>query len=206
MICSRAKYVLVSLGATLTLVLAVGTASANRLSVSNKAFRFTWRSMVLNPGGVACPVTFEGSFHSATISKAVGALIGHISRATASPAVCTNGDVRFLQEQLPWHVQYGGFEGSLPSITGIRVNLIGAATNVCMHLLGFCCLYTTSQATPSSLILRLSAGVITSVRADETRVIPLISGFCVEFGNASLSGEGRVSLLGNTSSITVRLI
>ena len=70
------KPILTTLTATLTLALAVTSATANRLSVSNRNFRVTWTSLRLtnnvNANTMLCPVTLEGSFHSSTIVKTAG--------------------------------------------------------------------------------------------------------------------------------------
>jgi hypothetical protein len=48
-------------------------------------------------GGVNidCPVAFEGSFHSSTIHKTVGALIAFMTRSTVVSGDCTGGTAIF---------------------------------------------------------------------------------------------------------------
>src|SRR6185436_11338861 len=105
------------------LTIAVGTAAAGRLSLNPRTFRATWTGLeftsasLFGANTLRCPVTIEGSFHSATIQKRPGALIGHVTRATMFSARCTGGTFTVLQNTLPWHVTYEGFAGALPRIT-----------------------------------------------------------------------------------------
>lgn len=201
----RIIYISVASALLFTFALAATTASANRLSVSNKNFRGAWRALRVAPGEIECPITLEGSFHSNTISKVIGALAGYVSRATVANANCTGGHSTALQESLPWHVNYGGFEGSLPNITGLRIGLIGVALQLELSLFGAICLAKSTAERPVSGIARLTAGRITSLRADETRTIPL-TGECAIFGETRFSGEGTFTVLGSTAGLTVRLI
>src|SRR6478672_705066 len=102
--------------AALALGVAANAASANKLSVSNRSFRAVWLAIEAGPidGIVTCRLTVEGSFHSATMSKVVGALVGHVTRATAGAGDCTGGTATVNREALPWHVRYRGFEEALP--------------------------------------------------------------------------------------------
>lgn len=187
-----------------TLACAIATASANRLSISNRSYRLVWSSVEFSPGGIRCPLTLEGSFHSATMRKVIGALVGHVSKATF--ANCTGGRFTALQETLPWHVQYRLFEGALPTISGVAYNLIGLSVNEEIPLFGVACLIRTTAMTPFSYIARTGAsGTVTSVRIDETRTI-LLTGGCAILGESNFAGEGKVFLLGTTASISVRLI
>src|ERR1700751_1578741 len=115
---SRARLVLAAVLAASLFGIVVGSASANRLSINETRFRITWARLTFNEETAEardiCPVTMEGSFHSGTIRKVVGALIGHITRAGAG--VCTGGGLTILRETLPWHVTYEGFFGTLPRI------------------------------------------------------------------------------------------
>lgn len=201
---NKVRVILSLASALVAFSVAVNVASANRLSISNKNFRATWSALRLNPGEIICKVTLEGSFHSATLAKVVNSLIGHVSRAAITNA-CTNGEASVLQEQLPWHIQYGGFEGTLPNITGVRYNLIGAAIRVRLNLFGINCVIKSSQATPDSGIAGIVSGSITNLRADETRSVPLVNE-CAGLGNSSFAGTGRLTVLSATTAITIRLI
>ena len=81
---THSKLHILALAATFLVSLGVTSASASRLSVSNRNFRAVWSLLTLSTAGtqITCPVTLEGSFHSATLAKRAGALIAHISRAS----------------------------------------------------------------------------------------------------------------------------
>jgi len=206
---TRSKLVLAGLTAGLLMALAVSSASANRLSLTNTSFRAVWSSLrFFGEGGITgearCPVTLEGTFHSATIVKSIGALIGYVTRATSgSGAACAHGSSTILQETLPWHVTYEGFSGTLPRISRIRLLLIGASFRVEP---GFGnCKYGHPTENAAGEI-NLTNGEATSLTADP---VIRLRGFG-EFGCPPEGGfEGTTSsltLLGNTSRITIRLI
>lgn len=216
------------LAAALLLAAAVGTATANRLRFSNQSFRIVWSTLTffepnapMTPIVVRCPVTMEGSFHSATISKVRGSLIGYITKAITAPEACfgeqdprlfiRNGTQIFLDgrtyESLPWHIQYESFSGTLPTITGVRVAIIGMAFLILdiFHQ----CLFTSTAASPAyGIFQREAGGMITGFRAEEMTAIPL---------KEALNGRpcpnqirwfetGTVTLLGTTTPIAVTLV
>jgi hypothetical protein len=206
---TRSKLLLASLGAALLLSMAVSSASARDLSITNRQFRIVWRVLTLSAAelNVRCPVTLEGSFHSSTIHKTLGALIGYMTRGTVVGNTCTGGRATVNQEALPWHIRYNGFSGTLPTITLIFTTLIGAKFTV--ESAGQVCISQTTTANPAKgrIIVDPATGAGTDLRADETAGIPLRgSFFCPFLGNGSLVGTGRVTLLGNTTIITIRLI
>lgn len=129
---TRSKLALVALAAALMLSVAVTEASARNLRVDEQNYRITWASLEFVEAGifnirVRCPVTMEGSFHSATIAKVIGSLVGYITRAAVKNESCTGGNATVLTATLPWHVTYEGFGGTLPSITSLRVLLVRPA-------------------------------------------------------------------------------
>jgi len=159
--------------ASVWLATAVGVAAATRLELDERRFNAKWSSLKFKgPFGEThanCPITLEGSFHSNTIAKTVGALIGHISRATSG--TCIEGSTTILQESLPWHITYAGFSGTLPDITLIMINLVGASFQVPL------CLSTTTTARPARgniELIRERGGLLkaTNLVADPTFTIP----------------------------------
>jgi len=204
----RSKLLFAGLSAALLLSMAVASASANKLSNSSRTFRIVWSSLELGSeiGTVRCPVTLEGSFHSATISKVTNALIGYITRGTVVTASCTGGRATINQEALPWHIRYDSFRGTLPAITGITQTLIGSKFTV--ELGGLTCTTVTTATNPAKGISNIAAsGLVTGNRADELATIPLRGNFFCEIGgNGSFSGTGTVTQLGNTTAVFVRLI
>src|SRR3954465_5363475 len=88
------KHILTPLPAPLLLATAINTASATRLSTSNQNVRLTWTSLefaVSSEIVLRCQVTLEGSFHTRTIAKVEGALIGAVTKAVFRQETCTGG-------------------------------------------------------------------------------------------------------------------
>ena len=205
----------VVLGALAT-ALAIGvlgsTASARRFVFSNETFRIAFRiaGEPPRPELVSCPFTLEGSFHSRTLSKVSGQLIGYVTRAIMIESACRNGQGRFLAETLPWHVRYESFLGVLPNINAIRGQFIGLAFRlVCERLLNLTCLYVTEAGRPSRFFLmREFEGMITRFRFDETALIrPLIPPSNERCFEAFLFGTTElITVLGSTSRIFVGLV
>src|SRR5215207_9545753 len=93
----------VALVAAVCLGITVQGASANQLSISSSTYRLTWSTLELASavGTIRCPVTIEGSFHSRTVWKVSGSLVGYVTRTALG--ACTGGTARVLTETLPWH-------------------------------------------------------------------------------------------------------
>lgn len=208
-----AQLLATAIAATTILALAVTGATAGRLSVTNKQFRAVWSSLELTnnvtSGTTKCPVTLEGSFHSATIRKVARALIGYITRAFVSNTVCTGGRATINQETLPWHLTYESFSGTLPEIRSVTFLLIRASFILNPNE-GNGCRATTTLENPAADIASIGAnGQITGIRADETRGIPLVNGpggvFC-GLGTGRFSGTGAVTQLGTSTPVSIRLI
>jgi hypothetical protein len=205
---SRSKLLFVIAGAALLLSMAVSSASARDFSITNRAFRIVWSRLYLATTGnliIECPVTLEGSFHSATIHKTIDTRIGYMTRGAVVGGSCGSGQLTINQEALPWHIRYGGFSGALPEVTGILVYIIGAKFT--MNAAGTCVSLTTA-ANPARAEIGLGEGGRASVLvADERALIPLRSVFFCQFvGQLYLVGIGGVTLLGNTTTISIRLI
>jgi len=157
------KVLIMAISATAVMGLMVGTASANRLASSGELLTATWTEMVFTDsfGGTArCAVTLSGSLHSRTITKTLGALIGHINRASVGP--CGTGSATILQASLPWNLRYLGFTGTLPNIGSIVANVIGASFRV-ITTTGVPCLFTSSTTQPVIGTFGLSSGVVRTV-------------------------------------------
>lgn len=195
-----------SLAAAL-LTAAVGYASGNRLSVSNRNIRVVWSKINFTDAGrvtnLECDVTIEGSFHTNTITKTRGALIGYVSRAP-QPQNCVGGGATLLQESLPWHIRYDSFTGSLPRVTGERLQIVLVAFR---FNVGFECLYRSTAAEPMFGIANIEPnGLVTGLTLDNATTVPRAEGsiFCPASGR--FENTGRVTLLGSTTNLSVRLI
>jgi hypothetical protein len=206
---TRSKLLFASVTVALLLSMAVGSVSARDLSITNRAFRIVWTDLRLsNHSGqlfISCPVTLEGSFRSATIHKVEELLIGYMTRGTVVGGACTGGRATVNQEALPWHIRYGGFSGRLPTITLITMNII--VTKYEVESAGLTCKVQTPVATP----LRINAAIgegggMTEIIVEETLIPLRTSFFCAIIGEGFFAGRGRVTLLGNTTTISIRLI
>jgi hypothetical protein len=198
--------------ALLFTAVAAETAAARRIELTSPLIRAVWETgMRINAPGVRCNVTLEGSFHEPfVISKVSGALIGYITRARVEHTGCT-GDFWFLNgteiavQTLPWHIRYDSFEGSLPGITGIRLQIIGLSVYTRNGLNE--CLYSSTTARPAYARLTIN----TSLKIREINPVgssiplnTLISGLCE--AQTGWEGVGSFTVLGGTAQIGVRLI
>jgi hypothetical protein len=208
---TRSKLLLAGLAAALVLCAAIGTADARRFELSEQHIRATWAEFTLTDTSLfksVCPVTIEGSFHSRNLSKVSGQLIGYITVALTNKNGCKpEFSFRSLWfdengiENLPWHVRYDSFSGTLPAIVSIRIQLIGMG----VKFVGTTCEYLSSAASPAYWRLSLEAGRVTQVSWVETTRIPRINGACLERGQ--VAGNGQMRVLNTTLTfITIRLV
>jgi hypothetical protein len=213
----RLKATYVGVAAGIAFLMAAHVAGASTLSASARPVRAVWpeesKLHFSNTAAgieVACAVTMEGSFHSSTIAKTRGSLVGYITRAIQAPIeTCqkTNiTNVLVLTASLPWHVRYDSLTGTLPSITGIRFQTVGVA--ILVTGFGQSCLYRSSVAGPAFAIAnREVGGAITSLSAEEGSSIPLMAGGALCPATATYSGAAtRVTVLSETASIRITLI
>lgn len=214
------RVLLAASAAALVLGAAVSATSARRFAISNERYGIIWTSLELtgrepffgNTLTIRCPVTLEGSLHSRTLSKVSGQLIGYVTSAFVRTANCTGGSARALTEALPWHMRFDSFIGALPSITGIRVQLVGAAFLTRFNVFEVECLFTSTAAKPAFGILNrnTTTSVVATLRPDETSRIPLTqeaplnSEACPP--EAAFQGTAEVFLQSTTTRITVRLV
>lgn len=204
---TRPKCVLAMVVAATALLLAAGSAGARILEVSNPSFRWVMRNFTLRGGGltIVCPVTMEGSFHSRTIAKTAGLLVGHVTRAEfQSP--CEGTNVRALSGTLPWHLQYDSFTGTLPNIETVYFRIVGMAFSI--EIFGQSCLYQSLETRALRIGGRLSPErVVTTVFVDERFLLPRFSGSISCPSEITISGSGTMTLLGSsTQTITISLI
>lgn len=191
----------------LVLALTAATAPANRISISNRNIRIVWNKLnVTDAGGIVnveCDVTVEGSLHSSTITKTRGGLIGYVTRVP-QPQNCIGGGGTVLQETLPFHIRYDSFLGTLPRFGGERLQIVGATFRMNV---GFECLYKATAEEPVYMIDNVEAnGLITGLSAESGTTIPRFEGsiFCpttVRFTNT-----GRMTVLGTSANVMLRLI
>jgi hypothetical protein len=184
-----------------------GTAFGRRIEVSNQAFRIAWRSLRFFSGAgepdVTCPVTMEGSFHSRTISKVSGQLVGYITRVTVAPQTeppCTyaNGARRLviLPELLPWHMRFDSFTGTLPAIRTLKWQLVGAGIAITALET---CLYKSTAARPLDFYFFLTETEGTGTS------IPLFAGFACPAAE-TIEGIDTLTVLNSTTALGLRLV
>jgi hypothetical protein len=203
--------------AAIVTALAVSGASARRIAASEAGFLVSWppgSPIALNAAGniIRCPVTIDGSYHSRTISKVCGLLIGYINQAIVANPNCTGGHTTALTETLPWHIRYFRFRGTLPTITEFAIFIVGARIEEETPG-GTRCLFGTTSEHPGvgSLEVETEEEGSLTVRAMNALpefTIPLGGGFV-----CSLAGEMHIEGRGNVSGsavgrpvITVRLV
>lgn len=170
---------LAALFAAVVLAAATAGASANRLSIQAPVFRIIFARFTLQPSlgsSVICPLTVAGTFHGAVLTKNLNSLIGHvvsvsIGRQFAGEEVCEGGFATVLRETLPWHVQYGGFTGILPSISGMIARFIGFAMKIDNGSIA--CLFRTTNERPlRGTFIREAGGRLSEFSADASSTIP----------------------------------
>jgi hypothetical protein len=197
---------------TMTVVVAAALlitsmASANRLNLSATTFRIV-SGAATRQGFVICPLTLEGSFHSASFAKVPNSLIGYITRAALEEELCSGGEARYLQETLPWHIQYSSFMGMLPNITSITTKVIGLG--ILLTRFGISCLYRTTPETPGVLIWgRELGGAIRGIHWSEMENIQSNTTeniFCRNMPTNLIGTSERVTVLESERLITVTLI
>ena len=196
----QTRAILSALVAAVVLALAVGSASANELAYSEDQYDIRWAALEFTPTAgsiMRCPLTLLGSFHTRTIDKAEGALIGDIDHAVlrggSGAGECTGGTATILNASLPWHVTYESFTGELPDIDSYRIILVGASFEI-INSLGINCLARTTLANPAAGEVTVSeSGQVTTLTGDPDVSIPVTGGdsLCAFVGvEASFSGSG----------------
>jgi hypothetical protein len=174
------------------------TVAARRLAFNSTSFRM---SLPLGYGelfgSIECVVTFEGSFHSRTLSKVSGQLVGYITRAAATRP-CREGAAAegwvlngtetppggTAVQTLPWHLRFLSFSGTLPAITAIRIQVVGMSFLYRNTI--FACLYRSTTGEPWFFILNreTATGRITSVRPGQSlsTTVARLTPTCAEAG------------------------
>lgn len=223
----------------LALALLAAHASANRLSigpvhgfrVASSSAEFLSGEVIEEEGHrksveyvIRCPMTLEGSFHSSTIAKVSGALIGMVTRAAVAEARCatvvrtyeegvfeeapSEGRLQVLTATLPWHVRYLSFSGSLPAITEIGLSVVGAHLRIFGLPGGAACLYVSSEASPMRYRATVEGGSLSRLLGDEaSRRVPLIEGSPSCFSSGlGFQNAGAITQLNSTEALTMTLI
>jgi len=204
--------------AALVLAVAVGSASARRLEVSEQHIRIVWTFLHFASSEetfrIECPVTMEGSFHSKTISKVSGQLIGYLTRAAIAPlTACRNNEgveaISLQGNTLPWHIRFQDFSGVLPNIGTINAQFVGLG--VLIRALGLNCLYKSTAESPVvGKLIRDNFGRIVDLDPQPTALIPRFEGalLCPANGKIAEAFEltAPVTNQGGLDKITIALV
>ncbi len=187
---TRSRLLLAGLAAALTLAAATTAAPANNLSVSEREFRVTWTRLTFIAAGtsIVCELSLSGRFHARGLSKVTGGLVGFIT--AASLGRCERGSATVLGETLPWFITYNGFTGTLPVITGVRLNIVNASFRAAGATP---CLARTDTAEPFGVTASVEArGQITGLVANSALAIDIDDpGFlCTIAGDVRIEGTG----------------
>jgi hypothetical protein len=197
----------------LALVTIASQAAGRRIEVTQQQVKAVWTSaepiiFELEAGmRMSCPVTLEGSFHSRTLSKVADELIGYVRRFTLNSSTCRRQgleSISVLAETLPWHIQYRGFQGTLPNITGINYEIVGSSFQVTQS--GLMCLYRGTEALPWILIGVIAIGVILIVAATAETIPKNSGGFLCPEGMGFGGGRARLTGPEGTTAVSVRLV
>jgi hypothetical protein len=211
----RSALALAALVAAGLIAMAAGAAFAGRLSLSGRTMRMTWARLeftVMQEGEIPytmeCPVTMEGSFHSATIRKIPRALVGYINRVAAGSCPAPFSAVP-LRETLPWHVKYVSFSGTLPRITAISLMVIGQHWRLSAGAMR--CLFRTTEADPAVGTTAVGAGgALSGLAWNPEELIPYINREpleCPFFTEMRMRGtSGPITQVGTTTVVSVTLI
>lgn len=215
---NRLRTLLIALATGVTLAAAAGATPGANLSFSNRSFRIVFQPIefiVPGLGTVTCHATWEGAFHSTSIAKVLGNLIGYVTRAFIHRPLplCGGGFAWILNGSeeievlrvipattLPWHIRYRSFSGTLPNITAITVDIVDLAFMT--RIFETLCLYKSTAASPARVIFTVNAeGQVTVGKIDETVAIPRFSGAMACPATATIRAQGGVRLLGSTTTL-----
>jgi hypothetical protein len=144
----KLRNLLVATVSAAVLLCALGSvASARNFSVSSQSQRAVFETVEFHfPSSTTrCQLTLESSFHSRTMVKTSGSLVGYVTSATLGP--CATGTATILRESLPWHIRYSGFQGTLPRITSQIFHILSASWRI-REAGGIACLARSSATEP----------------------------------------------------------
>jgi hypothetical protein len=218
---TRTTQWLTAITAAILLLTAIATnATAGRLSTTEQSFRNTFTSLEFTAGStIRCRVTLEGSFHSRTIPKVRGLLVGAITRAIVAHP-CTGGEVwadngsevqplGVAPQRLPYHMTYDSFVGTLPAITAVALALSRASFVLQATILGLTCRgrYGRVEDTIGTTDALGAGGAITSLSPNgSSSLVEQLGPSRVCAATGRFSGNGVVTNLSTGARISITLI
>lgn len=191
-----------TLALTCALVFAFNaTASARALSWSSQTFRATFARVDFQVlfATAECTLTLEGSFHSRTLTKTAGALVGAVTRGTIG--ACARGSATLLQERLPWNGRYRSYSGTLPNVTVATLDIVNGEIQARDPTFGTICLFRLSpERGIAAAFAREAGGALTQLTlSGEVPTSCSING-------AVNARSNSLTVLNSASRITVTLI
>lgn len=197
---TRAK--VLAAGAIVVVALLTGAmaAQAGRFQIRNSlgttAWRATWNELRFSGvfGTVTCSLTLEGSMHSGTVVKTSGALVGYVTNGSSITG-CGFFTSRVLTTNLPWHVRYASFNGMLPTVSSLNMEIVGFEYWIRESLVA--CLFRSTEAQPLHMSWRRNT---TTGQVSFAEIGGTISGDCGI--NGTFSGNSSTF----TPSTTITLI
>jgi hypothetical protein len=158
------------------LVAFVSSASAGRLSFSERRISATWTRLNFAGGfgTVECEAVVPIADHERVIAKVTNTLIGYVLPTVLPDIIvniprCSRGGATILRELLPWHLTERAHTGTLPNITSMSTNVIGMAFGMREPTFGATCLARSSSSSPMIMTYnREAGGRVTSVTVSGT--------------------------------------
>ncbi|HEX7292593.1 MAG TPA: hypothetical protein VF250_15850 [Conexibacter sp.] len=212
----RYYWVILTLAALASsLALFAGIGAARQISLGSQFIRDLWpnaeRLAIVTAGlpGVECIVTLEGSFHSRTIAKVRGALIGYLTNARVQHP-CNGGEAWFLNgvervgNTLPWHIKYESFRGVLPNIRDIRIQIIGLA--ILTEELFNRCLWQSTSARPAFAEIAITGGSAIGLFAEPSEIPRQATLGLSECVQTSWENGSFMKILNTSTNVAVTLI
>jgi hypothetical protein len=205
--------VLVALVVAVAMVILVAaSAPGNELSTSSRQFTLRWEAES-EPMGIdlfhedfgECEIILAGEFHDTYIVKSSAVPLGQIDLITIE--TCPEWFV-VESADLPWHIEYGSFAGTLPAIDAIRLLLLDAVMLV--DLGEFRCGLRTELSNAIYLeAVREAGGALTGATLDSDTGISMydlpLSAACFLMEPMRLAGTASVED-GAMSDVDITLI
>jgi hypothetical protein len=160
------------LAAALLLGAAASVAYANRFEFSELLLSINFPELVLEGPGIRtlrCDVALFGSFHSRTIAKVSGSLVGDVYQANGG---CEGGTLTILPATLPWHIAYISFQGALPTIRDINLQLNNGGFSAFSESKN--CLYAFARANGFVFSYALEGGRVSEAITNERALIRVV--------------------------------
>lgn len=200
------KVLFAAFAAALMLSAFAGTAAANRsLNASASRIEGLSREVIFGsaeaPGiGITCEVGLTLNLTNATFAK-TARNVGTTDIALLNGGRCTGGTASVLTPRVT--TIYGGFEGTLPAITGVRLTLEEVGFLIEIPAFGVRCLYRGSTVGIVNVEARGVAREVTSARTN-VNLAARLTGALLCPATGQLTGVFAIS--NPRGGVTIRLL